>query len=202
MVVNLRRFLGLSVIFMNAFRDACEVEARSMAELMPYLESKALNGRVVLTAKGTLSKELQACYGDLFLNDENERIWAVEVKAEETARYGNLFLEEWSNRSCFTLGWLYKLSNETVLLYYFLDTKELYGCTMQSLKHWAFIYPNRLGTQGAIWEYQCKEQRKRNQLNDTWGRCVPVERLLRDNVIKALDVKERKASQELVEVSF
>lgn len=175
----------------GAFRSARMVEARSMALLGPFLED--LDGRYVLTDKGYLAPHLQEVCGDLLYNDRSGRVWGVECKAEEKFT-GNLFLETWSNRNLedrhshgargSNPGWLMKTSAD-LLFYHFLDRDKLYVLNLFALKRWAFRERSanrseragRLrseGLVGRIYDFPAREQSKRNQMNDTWGRCVPI----------------------------
>ena len=97
----------------------------------------------------------------------------MELKVEAANKHGNFFLETWSNREWFTLGWMYKLQAD-VLLYYFLQERELYSIKVPALKEWAFGVGDG---QGAIYKYLERKQSKYNQRNDTWGRCVPIAEL-------------------------
>ena len=150
----------------NAFDLACCVEDRALNDLMPFLEQKSFNGRFVLTSKGRLSKFLQKEIGDVVLNTSLKNVASVEIKSEQENKYGNLFLETWSNRQRFTVGWMYTL-NADFLFYYFIENRQLFICNFQALKKWAFIDSN-------IYKYTEKPQSKYTQLNDTWGRCVPI----------------------------
>lgn len=157
---------------MNAFDQAKTVEARSMAILRPVIQQRAWNGQYVVTAKGPLARELQKTVGDALYNSDAETIYAVEVKAEETCRYGNFFLETWSNRRLFTAGWMFHL-NTDLLLYHFLEEDLLYRIPYGRLRAWAFH-------EGRIYAFPERKQSKYAQLNDTWGRCVPIEVLARE----------------------
>lgn len=99
--------------------------------------------------------------------------YGVELKVEAANRYGNFFLETWSNKEWFTLGWLYKLQADS-LFYFFLREQELYSLQVQALKEWAFGLGD---VPGAIYQYPERKQAKYNQKNDTWGRCVPIAEL-------------------------
>jgi len=151
----------------SAFDDACTVEARSRAILEPFIHQVSLNGRYVTTDKGRLARELQKTVGDVLINTQNGGVYAIEIKAEESRRHGNFFLETWSNLSRYTVGWLYTL-NCDALLYHFLEEDELYAISMLRLKRWAFNERN-------LCKYQQKMQSKRTQMNDTWGVCVPIQ---------------------------
>lgn len=169
-----------------------------MQLLGPFLRD--LHGRYVLTNKGKLARHLQESCGDLLFNDRDGRIWGVECKAEETY-YGNLFLETWSNRNLRNAhshadrgsnpGWLLK-TRADLLFYHILERDELWIIHMLSLKRWAFVMrsehrsprasgcaPERMA--GRVWDFPIREQRKRRQRNDTWGRCVPIE-VLKDEL--------------------
>lgn len=170
---------------MNAFKDASLVEARGMKILLPFLDEQAGRG-LVLTSKGSLARRLQLVAGDVLYNDKNDRLWAVEIKCEEENKFGNLFLETWSNRNLedkanhsyhgSNQGWLHHCRAD-LLLYYFLDSDELYIIDLFSLKRWAFGCAN---TPGRIYGFDEKPQAKRAQRNDTWGRCVPIAVLNRE----------------------
>jgi len=153
----------------NTFDTACCVEDQALSDLLPFLEQKSFSGRFVLTSKGRLSKFLQKEVGDVVLNTSLKEVVSIEIKSEQENKYGNVFLETWSNRHRFTLGWMYTL-NADFLFYYFVNDKQLLICNFQSLKKWAFI-------ESKIYKYNEKLQSKYIQLNDTWGRCVPIKTL-------------------------
>lgn len=157
---------------MNAFAAGQKVEQRSMAILAPFIQARAYDGRYVLTSKGRLARELQRSVGDALMNTDAETVVAVEVKAEERNTHGNLFLETWSNLSRFTHGWLHTL-NTDLLLYHFIEDDELWVANYPRLRTWAF-------RERRIYVYPEREQGKYDQLNDTWGRCVPIPILVRD----------------------
>lgn len=186
---------------MSAFDDARSVEARSLRMLRPFLEDLA--GRYVLTDKGRLARFLQETCGDLLFNDDSGRLWGVELKAE-LAFTGNLFLETWSNRNLTdpqshadrgsNPGWLTKVRAD-LLFYHFVDSDRLYILNLYSLKRWAFKNRSQRGLSeragrirpehpaGRIYDFPEREQRKYDQPNDTWGRCVPVSVLIDEMAI-------------------
>lgn len=181
---------------MNAFCMASNVEIFGMAVLMPYLEEKAHRGRIVKTAKGALARFLQETIGDVVFNTDDETICCAEIKVEKKWT-GNLFLETWSNRNLekkeshamrgSNPGWLAKTQAD-VLLYYFLDTDDLIALPVFTLKRWAFVLSRRNGHAGRIWDFEEKKQGKYDQLNDTWGRIVPVSVLEKEANAKRLSV--------------
>lgn len=157
---------------MNAFGQARAVEQRSLAVLRPFIQQRAFDGQYVITAKGPLAPVLQKSIGDVLYNSDAETVYSIEIKAEMSNKHGNLFLETWSNRSRFTLGWMFTL-NADLLLYHFLEENELYVINFERLRKWAFH-------EGRIYSFREKCQEKYQQLNDTWGRCVPIIVIQRD----------------------
>lgn len=163
----------------NAFDLARKIEAESRRILEPMLELHT-NGRYVYTDKGPLAKEIQKKYGDLFINmASNGEINSIELKAEKKPT-GNLFLEFWSNGSRYNLGWMLH-SDADLLFYHILDSDELYILPMQRLKKWFWfgVGPKRSdGTsrlhKPAYLRFEARRQNKYEQMNDTWGCCVPV----------------------------
>lgn len=156
----------------NAFDEASKVEQQSLKILRPFIEQRAMNGQYVTTDKGRLAKELQKTCGDVFMNGHDGKIYAVEIKAEAEEKYGNFFLEVWSNLSRYTTGWMFNLDCD-ILLYHFIKQDELYVINFQHLKDWAFRKENG-NKLGRIWDYPLRPQKKRTQLNDTWAFCVPI----------------------------
>jgi hypothetical protein len=156
---------------MSAFGNCCKIEAAGMRDLLPFIGERSLNGQFVLTEKGRLSEELQKRFGDVFLNRrDNGHIVAVEVKSEEVFT-GNFFLETWSNKSRLTPGWM--ITNDSdFLFYYFLNLRSLHVIPFDKLKKWFFGDNGRTGSESSYFEVR---QRKHDQLNDTWGRIVPIE---------------------------
>lgn len=157
---------------MNGFDAARTVEQRSLKILLPFVQQRAFNGQYVVTSKGPLARELQKTVGDVFYNSDPETIYSAEIKAEESKKHGNFFLETWSNRARFTLGWMFNLKTD-LLLYYFLEEDELYAIPFLKLRKWAFH-------DGRIYQYPERQQAKYDQLNDTWGRCVPCQTICRE----------------------
>jgi hypothetical protein len=145
---------------------------------MPYLEERTQG--LVITTKGFLAKHLQLQIGDVLINDVRGRVCGVEFKVEESNKYGNFFLETWSNRNLESRqsyadrgnnqGWLYHLKSD-FLFYYFLDSDDLYIFDLFTLKRWAYGHGD---VSGNIYRFPEKPQSKHAQLNDTWGRCVPI----------------------------
>lgn len=171
---------------MNAFTDAREIELAGKDDLVRFLENQACNGRVVLTDKGPLSAFLQETVGDAVMNARDMTTWGIEFKIEQK-HTGNLFLETWSNLSRRNPGWMVKL-NTDILLYYFLDCSSLYSIGFQRLVIWAFgdssAFRNgervNRRSPGRIYDFPERKQNRYNQLNDTWGRIVPLDVLRRE----------------------
>lgn len=153
----------------TAYDQCCRVEQSGLPRVLAWLEAQSDGGRLVLTNKGPLSQFLQETVGDAVVQAQGSA-WGCEFKVEQRWT-GNLFLETWSNRKWFRLGWLFTLQTDA-LLYYFEDTKTLVSVPFMRLKRWAFEGDN--GT-GNVYAYRERKQAKYDQRNDTWGRCVPVE---------------------------
>lgn len=156
----------------NAFESACEVERRSWQIMQRVFARRAFNGQFVVTYKGRLATELQRMYGDVFFNSDAETVCVVEIKAEESNLWGNAFLEAYSNRSRGTKGWMHTLNADRLLLH-FCEQDLAYWIDFPRLKAWCF-------DQGNIERFPLKPQRKRQQANDTWGYCVPLDVLVRE----------------------
>lgn len=164
---------------MNAFNNARLVEAEGLAILRPFLDERA-NGRLIMLDKGPLARALQQTTGDCIFQCPKGRAWSVEVKTEEK-HTGNLFLESWSNRNLenpddqaligSNPGWMLKLRCD-LLMYYFLNTDQLYVLDFFKLRQWAF-------KDWHIAEFPERPQGKRVQANDAWGWCVPIHVLRR-----------------------
>lgn len=115
----------------------------------------------------------------------------MEIKIERRFT-NNLFLETWSNRNLedelrhaefgSNGGWLQK-SRADILAYYFLDSDDLIMCGMFRLKQWAY-------KERKIEQFKEVAQSKYIQLNDTWGRLVPISILERDISCRRLKVKQ------------
>lgn len=180
---------------MNAFASAQTVESRGKDLLKPWLHEQAADGAVVWTTKGALSRELQDIFGDVLFNTQGERVWCVELKVEQTWT-GRLFLEVWSNRNLenrdnharlgSNVGWMMKQKAD-LLFYYFLDVDRLLVMPLFQLKRWAFGYGE---TPGQIWKYQQKKQGRYQQLNDTWGACVPVDDIARRVRVRQFSLRQ------------
>lgn len=180
---------------MNAFEQASRVETEGMRRLMPFIEERSYKGRFVKTAKGALSKALQAEFGDVLMNTDDQTVWGVEIKIEQRWT-GNLFLETWSNRNLEskqshgergqTPGWLVT-QRADLLFYYFLDVDLLLVIPIFALKQWAFGSGD---TPGHLFAWKEVRQGKYAQRNDTWGRLVNVDALCRSVPIRRWSVRQ------------
>ena len=182
---------------MDAFAEACKVEAKAMDDLRSFAQMVS-DGHYVETAKGTHSQKLQMNCGDLVYTspETGEMVW-VEIKSERSNAHGNFFLETWSNRNIKRQGWL-RTCRADWLWYYFLDSCELFLINRPRLKRWAYggKAPDGTETIGNLPWFPEKGQGKYDQDNDARGVCVPIavivkevtdERyILRDNVWRKL----------------
>lgn len=151
---------------MNAFEDASKLESKGMGVILAYLKDVALDGRIVLTSKGRKSLLLQKLVGDVIVQSKRGAAVCFELKTEQADKYGNFFLEVWSNLPRHTLGWMYTTEADWIL-YQFYDDERVYMLPVPQLKHWAF-------TRRKIEDYPHRPQKKRDQMNETVGACVPI----------------------------
>jgi hypothetical protein len=180
---------------MNAFDSARLIEAKSLALLTPFLQEKAHKGQFVLCLKGALAKALQETAGDALFNTADGTVWSVELKADDTD-YPNLFLETFSNKNLDSplnhsgrgsrAGWLITQGAD-ILLYHRLQFDELLAIPMLRLKRWALGHE---GEPARIYGFPEKRQGQRAQLNDTWGRCVPIAVIEREVGLRRFSVKQ------------
>jgi hypothetical protein len=165
---------------MNAFSDACLVEQRGMATLLPYLESRAWRGQVIQVSKGPLAQHFQRAFGDLLIATGPGDVATVEIKTQRRWT-GRLFLETWSNRNMenrashvergSTPGWLLTCRAD-VIGWHFLDADTVLFLPLFRLQRWAF----GAGEQpGRLYDFPERCQRRYVQPNDSWGRIVPVD---------------------------
>jgi hypothetical protein len=138
------------------------IEKRAEAELLPFMQ-KAWPGCTYYPTRH--HRLIQLFCGDVLVSLPKEAKY-IELKAEESDRHGNLFIETWSNKARKTRGWFWKCQADW-LWYYFLEQHELYVFEMDALRTWL--------TPQLQEKYPEKAQRKRDQLNDTWGLCIPIE---------------------------
>lgn len=96
----------------------------------------------------------------------------LELKTEAQNRYNNFFIELFASVSPFKSGWIQTCSSQ-VLVYQFLDTKELYWMDVAELRTWLF------GT-GAFTRYPLKPQRKHATAHTAYGLCVPIADVMRN----------------------
>lgn len=202
----------------SAWDSARGVEARSLALLSRFLEDAG--NRWVLTAKGRLGRHLQETCGDLLLNDRRDRLWGIELKAEEEFT-GNLFLETWSNLNLrdpqshadrgSNVGWMFK-TRADLLFYHFLSHDLLVIVNLFALKRWAFDGASRRTSlragriaagplRGRLWDFPEREQGKYRQMNDTWGRCVPLAVLEAEIAVKPQRRSVAQMSLDLLEAA-
>ena len=160
----------------NSFDIGRSIEKQSSSIIEPLLEEET-NGRYVYTDKGRLAKEFQKKYGDVLIQEKkNNGMWSVEIKAE-CKRSDNFFIEFWSNGKRFSPGWMFSLDAD-LLFYHFLESDELYIMKFTNLKKW-FFFGEGFTKAGINYtpgyqRFPLKIQKKYEQLNDTWGQCIPI----------------------------
>lgn len=178
----------------EAFNEARDVETRSREILEPFIRQRAFNGQYVTTDKGRLARRLQATVGDVLMNDKRGKIVSLELKAEEENAHGNFFIETWSNRSRWTVGWFLKLEAD-VLLYHFLKEDELYVINFVRLRRWLLTSSESNSWRPPIGRFSERPQSKYQQRNDTWGRCVPIQQVVAETGAKLFRPAAEKAAR-------
>lgn len=162
----------------DAFGQCNLIETEGRRLLLPYLKERS-DGALVLTEKGVLARHLQLIAGDALINTPDGRLWAIEFKVEQK-HTGNLFLETWSNRNLndkyahamygSNPGWMVHCRAD-LLMYYFMDTDDLYTIDLFRLKQWSFGANDRRSN---LYRWPEVAQRKYQQPNDAYGRIVPI----------------------------
>lgn len=173
---------------MNSFRECQKLETASREHLQEHLLRELVyDGRYVRIEKGPMAKEFQLTSGDYVWNSDELTAWRVEHKCEYANKYGNFFLETFSNKKWGKLGWFYT-NGADFLLYHFMRDGEVYLLSLSALRAWAYGQ-EREGTP-RIHKYREKPQDRYEQLNDTWGYCVRIE-----DVKSGMQVKCRTVPQ-------
>jgi len=111
----------------------------------------------------------------LYMKQAGESLWmqnqCAEIKVRAERRAGELLkvtTVKGGERHKLLDGTCERVSKlEDILLYYFIKERLLYSIDFFKLRSWAFM-------DGNIYKYPEKPQGKYSQLNDTWGRCVPI----------------------------
>lgn len=174
---------------MSAFSNASEVEKQAIRELYPWLLHTCEKAQQIGLEKERLGLFVQTVWGD-FLATKKGKNYSIELKAEETDKYSNFFLEMFSNMEFGTPGWMLT-SHADYLFYFFLETGELYVMKLANLRKWAFFVDDN-GHQ-RLDGYALRRQKKRDQLNDSWGRCVPIAHVLASITVQVIRRSDRDA---------
>jgi len=114
--------------------------------------------------------QFQLRCGDVRLTTKRG-IYNIEIKTECSDKFGNLFIETWSDRRNKRRGWLYNLTECHGLFYVFLKQRITYVMNFEKLRHFDLT------------PYDEKPQMMHPQDNETWGHPVPIEDLLAAGVI-------------------
>jgi hypothetical protein len=160
---------------MNSFQACQKTENQGYELVKPYL-NKNFDEYVYVntTERNDLVLAFQQNFGDLIVK-KNGMIYFIDIKTEGEDKYGNLFLETWSNKKRNTPGWFVSdVGVKADFIYYiFLQQRILYILDLPKLRKWAFDDKN-------IERYPEKMQNKYDQFNDTWGKCVKIIDVIKD----------------------
>jgi len=167
----------------RTFYDCRRIEALGLKMAERFLERHGAD--YILVEGGQTAKFLQQIAGDIIARmPKNRRFWAIEVKTERENRWGNIFIEWFSNRNLedrnshgcrgTSMGWFAELRSD-LLWYQFLDSQEIHIFDLFALQRWALWTPpeDREQRHPRIFQYNLKPEGITNQKNDTWGFCVP-----------------------------
>lgn len=179
---------------MNAYEKARQVERIAREEILPWLLMRC--EAIELTDH---SEFLQKVCGD-FIVQQITSSYGIELKSE-LGFTGNFYFEIWSNRERLTPGWMIT-SRADSLFNFFVDNRELYIIDLPILQKWAFGSERN---DGAIYRFPEKPQCKYDQLNDTWGRVVPIAVIEKANIpmqrLTAADRQLPSLCSSLIEVN-
>src|SRR3954469_16201875 len=106
----------------SAYAQCTAVEEEAWPFLAVWLRSLSDDGTFERVPNRWGDYELQ-CDGDAWVTIAGER-QGVELKAEREDKYGNFYLEAWSDRRKQRRGWLYT-SRATWLVYTFLAPRPV-----------------------------------------------------------------------------
>ncbi len=160
---------------MNSFKECQKIEILGYELIKPYLKTQFDEFVYVNTEeRNELVLTFQQNFGDLIAK-KGKALYFIDIKTENEDKYGNFFLETWSNKKRNTPGWFIpdRGVKADFVYYIFLKQKTLYVLDLPKVRKWAFDGKN-------IERYPEKMQNKYDQLNDTWGRCVKINDLIRD----------------------
>jgi hypothetical protein len=163
------------------------VEALSRPIVLQWIGERVSEGRIVIDTNDFQAEEtrllLQKLCGDLIVQRPNGGFLNFELKSEKQNKYGNLFIETWSNRSRRTIGWAIT-SKCDCFLYHFVEDRVIYSIrNWKRFQAWCF-------DDGNIYRFPEREQKERNQPNDTWGRCIPVKLLVSTGLVREFRLTE------------
>jgi hypothetical protein len=162
---------------MNSFKYCQKIEEAGYELVKPYLRRNFDEWVYVNTVeRNELILAFQQNFGDLIVK-KDKSIYFIDLKTENEDKYGNFFLETWSNKKRNTPGWFPpEVGVKADFVYYlFLRQKILYILDLPKLRKWAFEEDN-------LKRYPEKMQNKYDQLNDTWGRCVRIDDLINEGL--------------------
>lgn len=183
---------------MSSFDHCKELGERGIREIMPLIESLYDFEKIEVVPPDI---ELQFQDGDVVVILQGGGRVTIEAKTEEdwTSR---LYLEEHSNLSTGNRGWMHK-SKAKLLFYYFLDRKLVYVIDLERLQRWAIDDDDTMEEpKGNRTRLPLKKQGTHDQLNDTWGYCVPIDVIRKEvGIIKEFNLKDgiRDVTPEAIE---
>lgn len=122
----------------------------------------------------------QQYYGD-YLAVKNADKFFIEVKSEQSNKWGNFYLETWSNKPE-NVGW-FKKCRADLILYHFIADKMIYIFDLQKAQQFVESSGDK---------YPEKPQSKYSQRNKSFGLCVPVNDIMDAAGVAVIKTNEDK----------
>lgn len=150
---------------MNSFEQCRAIESESLPKVLKTLNT--IYDCIIPTDDFKYHLTYQQYYGDYACIKKNILEY-VEVKTETNNKWGNFYLETWSNKPE-NRGWFYKCLADYIL-YHFLEDNVIYMFDLKKAQEYINNNPDK---------YNEKPQNKYNQKNKTYGLCVPVSDIMK-----------------------
>lgn len=164
------------------YQESRDIERQGLDIMLAWAQAR--NPHLSVTEVD--GKEAQKYMGDIHLGP-----MFIEAKTEQTNKHRNIFLETWSNKKWAKRSWLWHFQGDWYW-YYFLESDELYFMHASDLWNWCF---NEDGTESSAFKSLPEKHVECDQLNDAWGRPVPIYELKRLGILKGPEHPKQDLAQ-------